>query len=191
MPFSSPPNLGADEMTLVQAAVRHCLLPHPDVVRAMPNAIFPTIRNQRDRGRVDLDQRLLFDDNTTPRWALLWSHGFGRVSHPKGWTIAHVWTVPQDREAYTRLANLVLLPECLGSLTDKQGPLGRYLRVHAQTQYDWIPQGCVPEAEPDGYRSIRWNYFEPHADPNGFILARLKQLDNQRVRALRPLMGIG
>jgi hypothetical protein len=100
---------------------------HPDTVCAVGRAVFPISRARKDRPRFTpiLQQGQvvgIYDDNTTPTWALLWSHGIAGGSRA-GWAFAHVWTVSDDIKSYTHPANLAMLPECLASLTDKSGPL--------------------------------------------------------------------
>lgn len=191
MPFRGPPGLEDDMAAIAALAVRHCRLPHPDVVARCGAAIFPTIRDQQRRGTVDAERRLLLDDNVTPRWALFWAHGMPQTHHPRGWTIAHVWKATKDPAAYTHLANLCLMPECLGSLSDKDGPLCRFLEYHAWIIYGWRPQNSAVPEMPKGYHDVSWVYFDPHPDPAGFINERIMTLNNQRVAALRPLMGLG
>lgn len=190
MPFNGSPNLEDDVTAIAAIAARHCRLPHPDVVARCPAAIFPTIRDQQKRGTVDTEQRLLLDDNTTPRWALFWAHGMPQTHHPRGWTIAHVWKATKDPTAYTHLANLCLMPECLGSLSDKDGPLSRFLEYHACSVYGWHPTHASPPDRPPGYHEIQWRYLDPHPDPLGFIRERVATLSNQRVAVLRQLMKL-
>ena len=190
MPFKSPPRLDLDAASLAEIATKHCKLPHPETVRACSSAIFPTIRDQKLRGRLDETGSIYLDDNVTPRWALFWTHGIGQTHHPSGWTIAHVWGVPKDPTAYTHLANLVLMPEALASLSDKNGPLSQYLQYHAQSVYSWSPQGCPAVTKPSNYDALSWQYFQPYPDPLGFVADRMKTLKNQRVYHLRPLMGL-
>jgi len=190
VPYSGRPSLGEDVARIATLAARHCRLPHPNVVRQFPRAIFPTIRDQKHRGTVDEERRLLLDDNVSPRWALFWSHGIPQTHHPKGWTIAHIWAAPKDPEAYTHLANLCLMPECLGSLSDKDGPLCAYLRFHALNVYGWHPANEEKPSQPEGYEEIEWCYLPEYAHPKEFIGERMRQLNSQRVIALRRLMGI-
>lgn len=182
-------DLGEDRLAVVQIALRHCLFPHPDTVRALGGAVFPTVRDQKQRmslGEVD-GRSVLLDDNVTPRWALLWSHGIRATGHLAGWTFAHVWAAPRDPGAYTHLANLCMMPEYFGSLSDKQGPLCAYLRYHARDRYGWWV-GPSPPEEPAGYAGLTFRYLTPVTDPRGVIRRRMSELDNQRVRALLPLM---
>lgn len=190
MPFEQMPNLGSDGPIFAKLAVHHCRMAHPKTVSILRTAVFPTIRDQKRRGEIDCKNSLLLDDNVTARWALLWAHGFHQTHHPKGWTFAHIWARPKDPEAYTHLANLAMMPEALGSLSDKAGPLCDYLRFHSQTVYKWRPRDVEVLEKPVGYDDISWRYFDPISDPVGFIRDRVINLNNQRVVALRQLMEL-
>ena len=185
------PDFGSDADDIAIIALKHCRLPARETVAELSRPVFPTIRDSKRRLEVDHHRRLLFDTNTTPRWALFWSHGIAATHHPKGWTVAHVWAAAKDPEAYTNLANLVLMPECLGSLSDKKGPLCQYLEYHAYAVYGWKPIGFAVPIKPKGFDDIVWDYFEPIERPMDFVNSRVMRLSNQRVKALRPLMGLG
>jgi hypothetical protein len=186
------PNLADHVEALVSMMAACCRLPHPQVVERMGGAVFPSIRDQRNRISVERrDGRVLFlDDNTTPRWAVLWSHGIATSAHPRGWTFAHVWSRSKDPCAYTHLANLLMMPESLASLSDKDGPFAPFLRYHAQQIYGWVPEGTEHLTKPHGFEHIRWNYFENFDSPREFVAERVRDLNNQRVNLLRPLMGL-
>ena len=190
MPFCAPPDLTREVAAIAALAIGHCRLPHPDVVAQCAGAIFPTIRDQRRRGTVDTERGLLLDDNTTPRWAIFWAHGMPQTHHPSGWTIAHVWKATKDPDAYTHLANLCFMPECLGSLSDKDGPLCRFLEYHAWKVYGWHPAHTEAPEMPPGYDCISWRYLDPHAETLMFVRHRVMSLKNQRVMILRQLMGL-
>ena len=71
-------------------------LPHPDTVYALGRAAFPTARARRGHPRFtficDNGKRVgMYDDNTTPRWAILGAHGIRNWRDRKGWAFAHVW----------------------------------------------------------------------------------------------------
>jgi len=178
----------ADE--LIAAVSSYVRLAHPNVVSAFDGAVFPSIRDQKNRITLSTagDRRVLLDDNTTPRWAMLWSHGYPTTSHPTGWTFAHVWARPKDRQCYTHLANLAMMPEYLASLTDKDGPLGAYLRYHSWIRYGWKPLEEDEPEKPDGYDAISWCYLREEGDPIGFVKSRVEELDNERCKLLRSLM---
>lgn len=185
-------DLGNDAIELVRIAARHCLMPHPDTVGCWNGAVFPSVRDQKARITAGEHEGrpIMRDDNVTARWALLWSHGISATHHPKGWTFAHVWGAVKDPDAYTHLANLVMMPEYLASLSDKNGPLARYLQHHAWRRYGWRPTGFDEPAEPEAFDSIAWQYLPACSDPCGFVRQRLMGLNNQRATLLRPMMGL-
>lgn len=178
-------------VTLAQIVAKTSWLPHPSVVRAVNRAVFPTMRNMRRRLETFNSEQGeaigMFDDNTTPEWAIFWAHGL-KGTRPKGWTIAHVWTVSDGINAYTHLANLVMVSEPFASLTDKTGPLTGFLQWHAWSVYNWKPEGKTKPTKPDGYDDIHWRYLKGVDDPKTLILQRLSERDNQRTRILRPIM---
>ena len=191
-----PPDLEDDDaLALSRIAVGYCQCPHPDVVRRLEGPVFPSIRasnkggKRGERGNVN-GRWIMYDDNTTPRLALLWSHGIGVTSHPKGWTFAHIWDVTKDPDAYTHIANLVVLPESLASLTDKGGPLVPYLRFHAETVYGWRPAGKATVRKPVGYDGLTWTYLDSIPDPLGFVRNQMRQSNDKRIGILRGLMGM-
>ena len=181
-----------DRFALVSIAVRHCLMPHPDVVAALPDALLPVIRASTARGKrgkpIDWGgERVLCDDNTSPRWALLWSHELTN-RRKSGWCVAHVYDRSADRHAYTRLANLCMIPESLAALSDKDGPLVDYLKFHAWKIYSWLPEGdSLPE--PRGYGDLTWHYLDPVGDPLRAFHERLRKSKDDRVISLRKIMS--
>ncbi|CAM4032447.1 hypothetical protein [Palleronia rufa] len=187
------PALGADVADLIRIAARHTLLPHPDVVAKMNGAMFPSVRGpMKDRLRVIRHgtSDVLVDDNTTPRWALFWSHGIRATHSAKGWTVAHLWpgATVRDPRYYTALGNLALIAEPLAALSDTSGPFADYLRFHAKAVYGFVPSGAPIPAEPPGYGAIAWRYLDPIPDPRAFLRGQMLRLANQRVERLRPLM---
>lgn len=167
-------------------------LPHPDTVRALGRAAFPTSRAKRQHPRFTSISKNgepvgMYDDNTTPTWAILWAHGIVGGDRT-GWGFAHVWPASDDINSYTHLANLAMIPECFASLTDKDGPLTGYLRWHAWTVYGWKPDHVEPPQMPVDYNNIQWRYFSKFDAPRIFIGQRLSKLNNKRVRILRSIM---
>ena len=178
--------------SLAQMVAKLSYLPHPDTVRALNGAAFPTARARRLHPRLSLilkDNEAIgmYDDNTTPTWALLWSHGIVGGQR-KGWGFAHVWQVSDDTKSYTNIANLALIPECFTSLTDKEGPLTSYLRWHAWVVYGWKPVNKETPSEPPEFDKIKWIYLERNTEPRQFINKRMLERNNDRVRILRPIM---
>ena len=178
---------------LVRIVAETSWLPHQRTVRAFRTHVFPTARQRKQhllfsfikRGNTKIG---MYDDNTTPRWALFWAHGIRATYHPGKWTFAHVWPGADDITTYTHLANLAMVPECLMNLTDKEGPLTEFLQWHAWDIYDWKPKSAKEPRKPEGYDKVRWNYLDYVANPKDLVSERINGLNNQRIRILRPVM---
>jgi hypothetical protein len=180
--------------TLVSMVARTSWLAHPDTVKAIGKAVFPAVRARKQNTRgghvLQNDKAVgMYDDNTTPRWALLWAHGIPMTHHPSGRTFAHVWEGADDMESYTHLANIVMVPECLAGLTDKKGPLTCYLRWHAWSVYGWKPGHVAVPEMPEDYDTVTWRYLPKINQPLEYIRNRVQTLNNGRTRTLRPLLG--
>jgi hypothetical protein len=179
-------------LTLAQMVAKTSWLPHPDTVKEMGGAAFPALRARKEYPRFthacENEKPVgMYDDNVTPAWALIWAHDI-KGTRPKGWTVAHVWPETDSVDSFTHLANLAMIPECFGTLTDKTGPLTVFLRWHAWTVYHWKPGQQTELLKPDGYDAITWRYLEYAANPRALIRQRLIDSDNQRTRILRPIM---
>lgn len=178
-------------LVLANAVAKTSWLPHPDTVKELNGAAFPTIRQRAKNPRLTRIMESgkaigMYDDNATPEWALVWAHEI-IGSRPKGWTIAHVWPVTDCIHSYTHLANLVLVPECFGSLTDKVGPLTQFLRWHSWQVYGWKPKMAEMPQKPSGYEKIEWRYLEKGQNPKRLIEEKLLRRNNQRAKFLRSL----
>jgi len=185
-------NLSEIAPMLASIVAKTSWLPHPEVVKELKEAIFPTTRYKSNHPRHSLimeegSEVGMYDDNCTPTWALLWSHEI-RGGTKKGWTTAHVWPASSDITSYTHLANLTLVPEPFASMTDKNGPLVAYLRWHSWQIYGWKPKGENELTKPDGYDKIVWRYFPVVKNPREAIRLRFKDHDNQTTRILGPIM---
>ncbi len=188
-----PPDIDGDAILLVILAARYCLMPHPNVVSRLDVAPFPVIRDSGKRWKTAWDngRTVMYDDNTIPRWVIFWSHGDGRTAHIKGCSVAHIWAKPKDPDVFTNIANLAIIPECLASLTDKDGPLVPFLQYHAQSVYGWRPKDCAAIEKPPGYDCIKWNYIEPGddlEDPNRYIQNRLMESRSKPAECLLELI---
>jgi hypothetical protein len=192
MPIPQPDPLDEFIPALARMVATTSWLPNQAVVASLAKAVFPTSRYRSEHSRFSTIQENggligMYDDNTTPEWAIFWAHGLNGT-RPKGWTIAHVWPACDDLTSYTHLANLAMVREPLASLTDKSGPLTRFLRWHAWDVYNWKPERQAVPAKPDGYDEISWRYLKSAGDPKALIRQRLAGCDNQRTRILRPIM---
>jgi hypothetical protein len=170
-------------------AALFCRLPDRDVVKTFNKAVFPTVRknSKRATGEYKNGKFLMYDDNTTPRWALVWSHvTCGEPRELLGWRIAHVWEKCDEVECYTRLENLLLVPAAYSGLTDHDGPLAPYLRYHAYTHYGWRPGDEQDPKEPAEYEKFleKCKYLDGRSDAREFILKRLQKSQSKRAKLL-------
>ena len=184
-----------DQAIIIRVAVSYCWLPNPEVVREFKEAVFPVVRDTKKRGEEEFVEKygksVLYDDNTTPRWAFLWANGYLTTSLPPGgWTLAHVWAKSKDPEAYTHLANLVMMPECLASLSDKEGPLVKILRYHAQLKYGWRPNQEPVVEKPIRFDDLEWRYLDPICNPREQVNRGLCKSKDKRAETLRRLLEL-
>ena len=82
------PRLDPLALRLATIVIPTSYLSHPETVAAAGGAVFPTMRDFDLRVTpIVLNGRTvgMYDDNTTPRWALQWSHGKScRTKRPDG-----------------------------------------------------------------------------------------------------------
>ena len=190
-PFPQVENLEMEALTLARIVARTSWLPNPEVIRRLNRAVFPSIRNVGKRATAILDGNNeaigMYDDNTTPQWALCWSHGL-EGTRPPGWSVAHIWSASDDMDAYTHIANLALITESLASLTDKKGPLTQYLRWHAWHIYGWKPEDKTTPVKPKYYDQLEWRYLDYVGDPISLIRQRVEKRRDQRLKLLVTIM---
>lgn len=128
----------------------------PDVTRAA----FPNVRRARGgerRGQIAEGDRL--DDNTyanvTIKRALRHAGSF------VGFATCHVWPNScYDKRHHTVLANLILVPQALASLTDHDPHVVNCLKYRSWELYEWKPEGEQAPEKPEGYPT---NWQEPVA----------------------------
>jgi hypothetical protein len=192
-------------LAFINAVIPLCRFPAPDVVRQLANQqTFNTIRATGQRKRFEVDtlpsgQKVMFDDNTTPRLAFLWSHGCLITSHPtyreedgterSHYVFAHVWEVAQDIDSYTNVANIVAVPKHTASLTDGDGPLAPYFQYHTFDKYGWKPSSVSSPKMPEHYDVFRelvvYLESDQTIDPRVLIKNRGNQLNNERIRTMK------
>jgi hypothetical protein len=175
-------------------AAQFCRLPDCDTVKTFGKAVFPTQRKTAQRGSLIIDKSNkkigMYDDNTTPRWALCWSHGIiGGDKALKGWHVAHVWNKCNNVHCYTRLENLLLVPAAYAGLTDDDGPLTPYLRYHAFDAYEkWHPECKQRPEKPEDYDAFSSARQYLHAEGGNArerVLTQLKKSQSKRAKVLQ------
>lgn len=142
----------------LEAVAAHTLFLHPDTVdqtRGQP--VFPVIRNPNRRGELTIAEgrEVMFDDNTTPTLAFLWS-----ARRKKGPDVQynHVFGDPRNSSTYTALWNLCVTPAFLAKTTDGSNhpEVLSALRYRAMELYGYWPEGEERPTAPAGYRALRW-----------------------------------
>jgi len=183
---------GKDARTIALLAARLCQLPNKKTVSHFKKAVFPTKRKTASRAKRIKTGKGMWDDNTTPRWALLWSHGVrGGNEALKGWRVAHVWNDCNNVQCYTRLENLLLVPAAYAGLTDDDGPLAPYLRYHAFKVYRWRPKGRPAPKKPSEYEKFasKWRYLSAASgSARERVLARLRKSQSERAKVLQDFI---
>lgn len=187
---------GEDARAIALLAGRLCLLPDKKTVGQFKKAVFPTQRKTALRATPIIDESNkeigMWDDNTTPRWALRWSHGVqGGNRALKGWHVAHVWNNCNNVQCYTRLENLLLVPAAYAGLTDDDGPLTPYLRYHAFKAYGWWPKGQPPPKKPSEYQKFtsEWRYLcAASGSARERVLTRLRKSQSERAKVLQDFI---
>ena len=143
------------ESTL-HAVAAHSIFLHPEaVLQTEGKALFPIVRDPNQRGVIDFEKKLMYDDNSTPSWL------FERVSQRrKGPDIQynHVWTDAKNVESYTALWNLCVTPAFLAKTTDGQNhpEVTQALKYRSYELFGFIPVGEEIPERPNGYETLLW-----------------------------------
>lgn len=137
---------------------------HPDVhiqlIEKTGNpARFPNTRRARigsGEKRGQSLETITFDNNTKANNAIKQAIGIPRKKI-KGFAVCHIWDgTCYDERYHTVIANLVLLPRALESLTDHYPPAKKILQYRSYDLYKWHPENQNPPSKPDGYDNLPW-----------------------------------
>lgn len=143
-----------------------------------PDALwFPRTRRARiGRGekRRDVLDGVTLDDNHKANRAIKEAI-FDRPDACVGFACCHVWPEScYDARAHTCLANLVLLPAPLASLTDHDPHVGACLRRRAFELFGWRPAGLSEPETPTNYPGEALWLPSPAPSPRVIERARRK-----------------
>lgn len=160
------------------AVAAHTVFLSPETVaQTGGSALFPVIRVRGGRrgtvGAAPDGRPVMFDDNTVPTDAFLWSAG--RSNGPDV-QFNHVWSRPYDPEIYTALWNVCATPAFLAKTTDGSNhpDVQAALRYHAFWAFRCAPAGEPVPIEPPGYGDLVWAPFPPPiVDLEGELRRRL------------------
>lgn len=95
-----------------------------------------------------------FDDNTYANKAL--KSALSHVGKFTNFEVCHIWPKTcYDVRYHTVLANLVLLPRALASLTDHNDDINKCLKYRSYELYKWYPEDETQPEKPD-YYPLNW-----------------------------------
>ena len=122
--------------------------------------IYPNIRRaKRGEKRGQVVDGVRFDDNTYANRAF--KEALSQSAKFTGFAVCHVWPrTCYDARYHTVLANMVLLPRALASLTDHNVHIERCLKYRSWCLYGWKPEGEEEPQKPENYPT---NWLEPIA----------------------------
>ena len=142
----------------LEAVAAHTLFLHPDTVaQTGGQPLFPVIRNPNRRGEMTVAEgrQVMFDDNTTPTLAFLWS-----ARRKKGPDVQynHVFGDLRNPATYTALWNLCVTPAFLAKTTDGSNhpEVLAALRYRVVELYGCWPVGEERSSEPADYQALAW-----------------------------------
>jgi hypothetical protein len=116
-------------------------------------AWFPHVRRARNapERKGKWIEGILFDDNTFANNAIKLAIAGSRDEFV-GFETCHIWKKScYDEHCHTALANLVLLPRSLASLSDHFKEVSAALQYRSWELYQWYPPDCSPPARPESY----------------------------------------
>jgi hypothetical protein len=145
--------------TIAQGVAAHTVFLHPaTVAQTGGHPLFRTVRDPGRRGtfgQLPNGQNVMFDDNTTPTLAFLWSAQ--RVKGPDV-QYNHLWGDPRNPDTYTALWNLCATPAFLAKTTDGSNhpEVLSLLRFRSHDLYGFEPGGEEVPKPPDNYDMMIW-----------------------------------
>jgi hypothetical protein len=165
--------------SVVEAVAQHTVFLHPEtVLQTQGKALFRVVRDapRRDQvGELPDGTRVMFDDNTVPTLAFLWSAGLVR---PRDVQFNHVWADSRSPDSYTALWNVCATPSFLAKPTDTDPVVAAALRFRA---WDLFGFGLGEPVRPAGYDRLCWpEHPAPVPDLEGVLRRRMTEAPRSR-----------
>lgn len=131
----------------------------------------------RGRPKGTVRKKTLLDDNTYANYAIKRAlAGDHRMFRPRSFRVCHIYDgKTKDHRYYTCIANLVLLPSAIHSLTDHYKPVMDVLKYRAYEYYRWRPAGAAVPAKPVYYPSKKV-WMSRILPMTHAVLSQLKQI---------------
>lgn len=136
---------------------------------------YPNFRRARsgETRRTTSPDGILLDDNTYANRAMKQALPAGAKGFDNC-TVCHVWAIScYDERYHTCIANLVILPSALASLSDYDPQVRAALQFRSWELYGWHPHDRERPLRPESYPR---NWREPEAASDDV----LKRLENRR-----------
>lgn len=126
-------------------------------------AKYPNVRRAKaSEKRGDMSDGVRLDDNTYANQAS--KKALCHLGKFNGFTACHIWPgTCYDERYHTVLANLVLLPSALSSLTDHNTEIEKCLQYRSWKLYRWYPDGKAKPSRPKNYPE---NWRQPEQPPD-------------------------
>jgi hypothetical protein len=142
---------------------------HPEVHKLLQSnknlsgAFYPNVRRAKKsqkEARGGTFGGIIFDDNTYANTAIKKAIGVSK-NNIKDFACCHIWRdTCYSEECHTVIANLVLLPASLASLTDHNKQIEDILKYRSYVLYKWLPKGVQRPKKPKNYPSYWRTPFE-------------------------------
>jgi hypothetical protein len=128
------------------------------IEKAGTAAVFPGIRRSRPGEKRGVKDGIGLDDNTYANVAIKRALGRHRTE-TIGFECCHIWpSTCYDARYHTAIANIVLIPRSLASLTDYDPEIQAALQYRAFELYNWYPSEAPQPRMPVNYPD---NWLEP------------------------------
>lgn len=146
------------KINLIALVAETALWANPEVHKILSRdggtgAWFPGVKRARiSKGeeRREFVDGVKLDDNSDANRAL--KTALGIKGRERNFITCHVWEDSCYNEFdHTTIANLVLLPKPLSTLTDHHPEVTEALKYRAYELYGWHPEGTVPPKRPGSY----------------------------------------
>ncbi len=162
---------------LDEAIAELSLFVHPTLVE-VTNAknLFRIVRNMNCRGTIisygDEIGKVMACDNTGPQHAFKWA--IGGLSG-KDIQFNHVYSMSDNVDFYTSLANIFVTPAFLAKVTDTSPEIIQLVRYRVYDLYNFVPVGAEIPNMPDNYRNLKWRNFANQASTVSQLESRFRE----------------
>lgn len=173
-----------------QAVASLTLFSHPSTVAQTNNkALFRIIRDMQKRGDILPDKQVVLCDNSSPQNAILWAHSM-KYGQLKDVQYNHVYSMSNNVEYYTSLANICITPAYLAKLTDTNEEIKALLKYRVFDIYNFLPQDTARPLKPTDYDNLIWaDYFPEVKNLSEVLKKRMVKCAKSRINISAEKFG--